>query len=184
MVVWKRLSNNLTPANTQNVPLPIRARAYSCLAAAYLQRGSVYEAGGRRITNIDAMYLAAQAADACAALGLTSPSVLQVGQVLQCAQYRSHEPPNLRFIRLENLWEAVDKRTAELSVPLTKQQTKVQRNPDAFLCSAGCGIEATSKSGLKQCAGPCSPATKPSYCSKECQRKVSIPHSRPSRNES
>ena len=49
------------------------------------------------------------------------------------------------------------------------------RRPKAYVCAAdGCGLEATSKTALMRCAGPCKLEDKPSYCSKECQRRVSI----------
>lgn len=128
----------------------------------------------RGILNIDSMYRAALAADAAVALGFTSPAVLDIARTLQRAKFRTNEPPFLRFFQLENLWDAVDKLTLECDTRINKQEEKVQKNSNAYRCAApGCGIEASSKSGLMRCAGPCSPNAKPAYCSKECQKKVS-----------
>ena len=171
MLIWMRLADTSLPDHMQNTPRSIRAKAYACMASVHFERGIVDTE--RRIWNIDSMYRAAFAANACAALGLTSPVVLYIGKTLERAKFRSQEPQHKRFRQLESLWEVVDKRTLEFDYQLNKREEKVQRNPNAYRCAApGCGIEATRKSGLMRCAGPCSPDVKTSYCSKDCQKKV------------
>lgn len=54
-----------------------------------------------------------------------------------------------------------------------EMREKEARNPNAYACALdGCPVKAISKAALKRCAGPCPDEVKPSYCSKECQRKV------------
>ena len=129
--------------------------------------------------NIDALYRAARCADECAALGLTTPTVLAVGQYVERAKPRcrvdrqgTYTDPD-RFIKLRSLWKVIDKRTTEFESKLKRTEVKAERNPNAYRCAAsGCGIEATSKTGLMRCAGACPVDDKPAYCSKECQRQV------------
>ncbi|KAI0089305.1 hypothetical protein BDY19DRAFT_136988 [Irpex rosettiformis] len=180
MVWWLKAAGNSTgnifsPQHTQ-VPRGIEARAWSCLSHGY-EDTSIDDDG---ITcNIDAMYRAAACADKACGLGLVTPSILMLGRKIE--RYREEIPTSgdprfrfdaPRFTELTYLWEAHHQRQEEYLAEIEKRETKVARRPDAYRCAApGCGIEATRKSGLKVCGGKCPVGRKPSYCSKECQKK-------------
>lgn len=90
------------------------------------------------------------------------------GPVLVNATYKD---PN-RFTKLDSMWEVVDKRTVEYNRSMQNLEAKVERTPNAYRCAfPGCPIVATSKSGLRRCAGPCPADCKPAYCDKDCQPK-------------
>ena len=72
-----------------------------------------------------------------------------------------------------DLWGAVLKRLRNLDGRQKAQERKADRRPNEYICAAlGCGIGASQRAGLRACAGGCPKELKPSYCSKECQRKV------------
>ena len=158
----------------------VRARAYSCLASVHYHRR--IEDGIPNSCNIDSLYRAAKRADECAALGLTTPTVLEIGQFIATVDLRGSVAPSdtysdtARFTKLIHLWEAIDKRAANFDRFVQNVQTKASANPNAYRCALpGCGIEATSKSGLMRCAGRCPKESKPAYCSKQCQIQVQSP---------
>lgn len=142
----------------------------------------------RRITqdnpdywNIDALYRAAKYADEACALGFVSSGVLDIGITIERAGFRRQEDCRFpqwsteRFERLTDLWRVVDRRKAEIQRKESKRQGKLKKDPNAYICAArGCGVEATHKAGLQRCSGKCRKEGKPAYCSKECQKKVSI----------
>lgn len=124
--------------------------------------------------NIDALVRAGTFANNAAALGLVSPTVLFVGKRLSDFGARSRAawkldwlyPPKLE--KLEFLWEALDRRDAEMAREMQARDKKVAKRPTAYRCAApGCGIVATRKAALLRCSGGCE--TKAHYCSKECQ---------------
>ena len=181
LVWWLRLADSTLPGHIPNVPRSLRARAFSCLAHA---QWDARIANGGQAWNIDSVYRACFFANGAAALGFTTPEVLAVAAGTERAGFRNKEDAQARFgpienlerfEKLEDLWEALDKRKAEVEREDARQAAKEAKNPNAYSCAAeGCGIEATSKSGLMRCAGPCPLATKPAYCSKECQRQVRV----------
>lgn len=154
----------------------VRARAWSCLA-----HGFGVDSHNRSGTtvNIDGVYRAAQCADEAAQLGFVSPATLCIADKIH--KYRT-VPNNFRlnsnapcFQELGFLWKAHEERMKEVEAEASERNAKTARRPAAYRCAAvGCGIEATSKSGLVRCSGKCPADVKPSYCSKECQRKVRI----------
>jgi hypothetical protein len=77
---------------------------------------------------------------------------------------------------------ALDARNAEIRAGKQKRDVKTSKSPNLCQCAAErCGIDATTKSGLSQCAGPCLPDIKPSFYSKDCQRAVRFCASNPVR---
>lgn len=129
--------------------------------------------------NIDIIYRAALCANAAASLGFVSPDVLQIANLVEMIGFRRAEDNKFkehsteRFEKLTDMWDALDKRKAALAREDAKQAEKVAEKPNLYICAAeGCGIEAKSKSGLSACGGKCPTIVKPSYCSKECQKKV------------
>lgn len=156
-------------------PRPIKARALSLQGRVHFD--SRFEK--KDAINIDNMYRAAVCANAAAALGFVSPDVLQVAQHVENIGFRRPEDNKFkehsteRFEKLTDLWEAWDRRKAMVQREEGKQAAKVEKQPNMYTCAAEhCGIESTSKSGLSACGGKCPPIAKPSYCSKECQKKV------------
>ncbi|KAJ7729106.1 hypothetical protein DFH07DRAFT_756952, partial [Mycena maculata] len=70
------------------------------------------------------------------------------------------------------LWLEYDKREAEMATEERKRLAKIAKAPNAYRCATeGCDIEATNKRTLLRCSGKCPGEYKPSYCSKECQKR-------------
>ena len=161
----------------QGVPLPLRARAFSSLASAWLDLANE---NAPRTLHIDRLYDAGNCANQAVALGLISPATLWVAARIQTVGFRRPQDNQFpeysteRFERLTDLWEAFDARTAEMAEEDSKREAKVSKDPLGYFCAAeDCGIVATKKSTLKRCGGGCPRAFKPSYCSKYCQTAVS-----------
>ena len=136
----------------------------------------------RGVLDIEAAYRAMEYANRCAGLGFVPPVVLRVAERMEFlglrnpAQSLVRLPPKVNvalFAQLESLWEAWNNRKEEIAREKEKREEKVGKRRNAYFCAAeGCGIEATKKSGLKTCSGPCPANVKPAYCSRECQVKV------------
>lgn len=168
------------PSSTSSpqVPRSLQARVWSCLAHAWDEKS--LDPDGITV-NIDSIYRAAECADIAAELGFVSPVTITLGTKITNMRARlPNSDPKLsldapRFKELHFFWKAHEDRMQEYEKELSKREVKTARRPAAYLCAAvGCGIEATSKSGLMRCSGKCPVDLKPSYCSKECQRKVRI----------
>ncbi|KAJ7198277.1 hypothetical protein GGX14DRAFT_470086 [Mycena pura] len=150
------------------------ARALSCAAFVHIE---LYNAARRRndlkLAN-DHLYAAAMYADVSICRGLVSPNALHVTSVLtrSATQYNHDIRNSPRYRVFKDLWRAMDKRDEELAKEDRKRSAKVAKAPNAYKCAAkGCGVEGTSKAALLRCGGQCPPEIKPSYCSKECQKK-------------
>lgn len=157
------------------VPRSLKARALS--VQAHIHFHNRFERKGA--INIDVVYRAAVCADAAAGLGFVSRDVLSVAQHVEAIGFRREEDNKFkehsteRFEQLAQLWAVWDRRKGVVEKERERQAEKVARAPQLYLCAAvDCGIESTSKSGLSSCGGKCPADVKPSYCSKECQRKV------------
>jgi len=162
-------------SSAPNIPRRIKARAHSCLAAAWFDQAT--EDPER--WNIDSLHRAGSNANEAVSLGLTGSGGLKVGFSIESQGFRRPEDnrfPGLntdRFERLTELWEAIDTHTADVERASAKGDGKVSKAPLKYVCSAeDCGIQATKKMGLLRCAGKCPVVFKPSYCSKECQKMV------------
>ena len=128
--------------------------------------------------NIDSVYRAAYLANECVSQGFVSPTTLVIG--LKTREMRDEgkwpEFNHERFTKLEALWDVVEKRYMDVEGKKQARDERVARAPRMYICAApGCGIEGTKKSALLQCSGTCPANIKPSYCSKECQKAVSLP---------
>lgn len=175
----------------ENVPIPLKARAYSLLARAWLD---LAHENAPDTLNIAYLSDAGECANEAAALGLISPAVLTVASRIEDLGFRRPEDNRFpehsteKFERLTDLWEVWDVRKAELAEENLKREVKVSKDPLSYFCAAeDCGIVATKKSALKRCGGGCPPAFKPSYCSKYCQvvdRKHHRPYCKPDATES
>ncbi|KAF7332979.1 MYND-type domain-containing protein [Mycena venus] len=150
------------------------AKALSCAAFVHIE---LYEAARRRndikLAN-DHLYAAAMYADASISRGLVSPNALWVTSVLtrSATQYNIDIRNSPRYRVFKDLWSAMDKREEEMAVEDRKRSAKVAKAPNSYKCAAkGCGMEGTSKTALLRCGGKCPAEVKPSYCSKECQKK-------------
>lgn len=162
----------------QDVPDPLKARAYSLLAKAWLDLAQEDAPGA---LNISYLADAGNSANGAAALGLISPAVLAVASKIETAGFRRPEDNKFpehsteKFERLTDLWEAWDARKEELAEQRSKREAKVSRDPLSYFCAAeDCGIIATKKSTLRRCGGGCPREFKPSYCSKYCQTAVRL----------
>ena len=163
-------------SHRQDVPVPLKARAYSLLARGWLELAQEDAPGA---LNISYLSDAGNCANEAAALGLISPAVLMVASRIETAGFRRPEDNKFpehsteRFERLVDLWEALDARRAELVEESLKREAKVSKDPLSYSCAAeDCGIVATKKSTLWRCGGECPREFKPSYCSKYCQTAV------------
>lgn len=176
LLVLKALTSQLS------TPRSIRARAYSILAHVHNEiRMNDHTKG--RVCNIDTVFRAADAANAAAGLGFVSPIIIVVAMFVEHSGLRRQSECTFtglsveRFEQLTDLWRVSDRRAVEVQMRREAREDKVSKAPNAYVCAtAGCGIEATRKSTLQQCAGKCRKEGKPSYCSKDCQRKVPSVH--------
>ncbi|KAI0630470.1 hypothetical protein C8Q77DRAFT_1133222 [Trametes polyzona] len=143
---------------------------------AFNRRDSLQAKGGDRA--LTALTFAVHHANQSTKLGLVSPIVLEVGLMMRevGAQLGVDLAQMSRTRLYRPLWRAITTRIEEIYEEERKKQSKVQRNPNEYVCAAeGCGVRAESRAALKSCAGKCPPDLKPHYCSKECQKRVSIP---------
>ena len=177
---WEQVTKRRIPGLSS----ALNARSLACVA--HVQWDVHADPDGT--WNIDAVYRACALADGVVQLGLISPIVLVIAQATENAGFRRWEdlkcelPPNSshganpdKFAMFTSLWEAADRRKDELQQKEARREEKHTKRPKAYVCAAdGCGLEATSKTALMRCAGPCKLEDKPSYCSKECQRRVSV----------
>ena len=159
-----------------DVPLSLKARAYSSLAKAWLD---LAHENSPESLNISYLSDAGNSANQAVALGLISPVTLAVASRIESLGFRRPEDNKFpehsteRFEQLTDLWEVWDARKAEVAEEDLKRETKVSKDPLSYFCAAeDCGIVATKKSTLRRCGGGCPPAFKPSYCSKDCQKAV------------
>ena len=167
----------------EDVPLSLKARAYSSLARGWFD---LAVENSPETLNIGYLYDAGNSANEAVALGLISPAVLMVASRIETAGFRRPEDNKFpeysteRFERLTDLWDALDARTAEMAEEKSKREVKVSKDPLSYFCAAeDCGIVATKKSTLWRCGGGCPMAFKPSYCSKYCQKAVRFPFQYP-----
>jgi hypothetical protein len=171
---WRKITDSTHPSYISSASRPIRTKALSCLANAFLERSNL----DPTTLQIDDLYRAGTHADACASYGLITPIVLSIGNRIETLGLRRqadcrYRTDTTRFEMLEFLWAAIEARNAEILSEKKKRDKKTSKAPNLYQCAAErCGIEATRKSGLLQCSGPCLPNVKPSYCSKDCQKAV------------
>jgi hypothetical protein len=177
MIWWGKIADPLHPERPPYVSRHIQTRALSCLASACRERSYM----GRDALQIDHLYRAGKLADMAGALGFMSPNMLGIaGRIEEVglrrqADCRFEGVDTTRYEKLDFLWRAYDAHRARISSKDRQRDTKATKAPNLYQCAAeGCGIEATSKSGLSKCSGPCLADVKPSYCCKECQRAVGL----------
>jgi len=160
----------------EDVPLSLKARAYSSLSRGWLDLANE---NYPETLNIGYLSDAGNSANQAVALGLISPVTLAVASRIESLGFRRTEDNQFpehsteRFEGLFDLWEAWDARKAEVAEEDLKREAKVSKDPLGYFCAAeDCGIVATKKSTLRRCGGGCPPVFKPSYCSKDCQKAV------------
>jgi len=181
----------LHPSSTPipNTSLLTIQRALSCAAHAYLNKylrildqaeairyleGFFGRSRGVELQPSEYLLVAAQYANASAALGFVSPAVTNIGRWVESVAEKSgrdmrNDP---RYRTLTHFWRAYEARMKELDAKERKRQLKRANAPNAYQCAAeGCPIEAATKAALGRCAGPCPAELKAHYCSKACQRK-------------
>jgi len=146
MTLWEKIVDNLKKPNS-----PGRTRdhavAASCLAHACWNEACPPGSTGLSLAGATkaTFYL-----EISVAYGLRSPNALFISNILRKMNLRDDEA----ISRATHLWNLFDERQVEQ-------------------CAAnGCGIQGGSKAALRRCGGKCPIELKPSYCSKECQRRV------------
>jgi hypothetical protein len=179
MIWWGKIGGPGNPDRPSYVSRHIQTKALSCLASAFLERSDMKSDGAA--LQLDDIYRAGKLADTAAGLGFVSPSMLGVAARIEQVGLRRQADckfegiKTTRYEELEFLWKAFEAHQARKNSKNQKREEKASKAPNLYRCAAEeCGIEATRKSGLLRCAGPCSLDIKPSYCCKECQRTVSF----------
>ncbi len=126
---------------------------------------------------LTSLALAARHANESVKLGLVSHAVLTVGLTLRDLGEGfgvdvSKLPEGATKFR--PLWREVARRVEEIYEEDRKSRQSLEQKDDGrFVCAAeGCDESREQKSALRSCAGKCPPDLKPSYCSKECQKKA------------
>ena len=127
---------------------------------------------------LTSLALAARHANESVRLGLVSHAALNVGLALREVGESvgvdvSRLPENAKEFR--PLWRAVAQRVEEIYADARKLRKEPEdKNPEGgFGCAAeGCSVRREQKAALRICAGKCPADLKPSYCSRECQKKV------------
>jgi hypothetical protein len=176
MIWWGKIADATHPEGPSHVSRHIQTRALSCLASAFRERSNM----DHNALQIDHLYRAGKLADMAAALGFVSPNILGIaGRIEEVGLRRQADcrfnVDTTRYGELEFLWSAFEAHRARMNSKDQQRDSKASKAPNLYRCAAeGCGIEATSKSGLSKCSGPCPTDVKPSYCSKECQITVGI----------
>ncbi|RPD73046.1 hypothetical protein L226DRAFT_489306 [Lentinus tigrinus ALCF2SS1-7] len=125
---------------------------------------------------LTSLALAAHHANESVKLGLVSHAVLTVGMTFRdigesCGVDVTMMPEGAKKFR--PLWREVARRVEEIYEQERKRrQPSEQKDGCGFACAAeGCDVRREQKSALRSCAGKCPTDLKPSYCSKECQKK-------------
>ncbi|KAI0796352.1 hypothetical protein BC629DRAFT_1439390 [Irpex lacteus] len=164
-------STNALSSVKADIPRGVEARAWSCLTHAYKELAKENDG---TTCNVDRMYRAASCAERACSLGFMSPIICGLANEIKRLnkEFPSPRDPKLsfdapRFRELTYLWEAHQR----IEEDNKAWEAKAAKRPEYSCAEPGCGTRATRKSGLKKCAGKCPLESKPSYCSKECQRK-------------
>lgn len=114
---------------------------------------------------------AAKHAVQSAELGLVSGIVLDFGLQFSVVSDGMRQVEVKPFASLLKAVEDHHRRRQEED---EKRDTKVANSAKAYICAVQeCLVQGLQKKALMACGGPCLPAVKPHYCSKECQKKVS-----------
>lgn len=162
ITLWTSIMD-ATPRASQTQQHAITA---ACLSHAYFE--SSYTPGDDAF-EYDPLSSAGVYAQISIELGLNCPKVLSIAQALAKTDLRTHRT----FRYFTGIWGLLDKRNSEIKAEEDKRNTKVTKTPLAYRCAAdGCGIEGKNKTALRRCSGKCPAEFKPSYCSKECQKRV------------
>lgn len=161
--------------NPLNVSRSMRGRGYALMAHLH------YMQHKPNTPNIDALFEAARWMNDAASIGFVPQLLLTLAGEIHdagfgiydhdCAEHSSTSRD--RFGQWEDMWKASFAASRESSRKTRRREMHVQENRNLYFCAAsGCGIEATHRACLSRCNGKCPANGKPSYCSKECQRKV------------
>lgn len=122
-----------------------------------------------------AMFNACSAANICVGLGFIPPVTLRIASWLATtkARYGVDVRQTDKFKELTHLWATHANYLSRLQLKETARLKRVAKAPHLYRCANdGCEIQATNKSALRRCGGPCPPERKPRYCCELCQRQV------------
>ncbi|GJE99800.1 zinc finger MYND domain-containing protein [Phanerochaete sordida] len=158
---------------------PLRGRACSLLAHAYLRLANYKENPADELPLIKHFVTAAHYANKAAKLGFWSLAMFLVGKTLTEGGYRRSsqdalaEPrdgqsleDSLRWVAgFAPFWDGFDRRQRGFM-----RRATLKPEDERIACTAGCGIVASRRSAMKKCAGRCPPHLKPVYCSRSCQQ--------------
>ena len=186
MEIFESLSGLDTPSVTQrggpphihnSTPL-LQNHAIAACAWNFLRAHFVTEHGGSLHAAQDAAFVqnAAFCADTLAARGFVPRVCIRVAAWLDtlrtCYGLDARTMPD--FAGLPCMWRAYDGYRVWCARRETAREEKVRGREHEYGCAApGCGIQATHRRALRRCGGRCPQESKPRYCSKSCQTKVS-----------
>ncbi|KAJ7645819.1 hypothetical protein B0H17DRAFT_1215856 [Mycena rosella] len=142
----------------------MKSIAHSLLIDWYVQAFEDGQSAARYV------HAAAHSADEAVRLasGLSSPAVLFFARhVLE-----KHASVAVElYAQYKHVWEAKDRREAEMAKANNKATLKRMKQPNRYMCAnVDCPVSSDSGHMLQQCAGKCDQDKKPSYCGKDCQR--------------
>ncbi|KAI0701110.1 hypothetical protein C8T65DRAFT_579815, partial [Cerioporus squamosus] len=162
------------PHINNSTPL-LRHRALAACAWVYFEGHFSLPTGGsmHAITTHPVMENAAAAADVC----VREDWHPRIANWLNSLRYRYpglRNPPMRRVSEMSHLWSAYLAYKERRLKAQAKEWFEVEAVRNVYLCTAeGCHIQAIHKNAFRACGGNCPPETKPHYCSKLCQEKVS-----------
>ena len=108
-------------------------------------------------------------ADQAARLGSRCYQIITAARYIiekaqQCGEPDPRNAPRGRFVRFVDMWRVLEE--------WERAQEKVR--PERYQCGdKSCGNTTLKGGNLKKCGGACPEEIKPSYCSKQCQIRVS-----------
>ncbi|KAJ7141860.1 hypothetical protein C8R43DRAFT_584233 [Mycena crocata] len=116
------------------------------------------------------LHAAANSADEAVRLagGVASPAVLFFA--MYGLQRYAEKVPEL-WMQYKNVWDAKDKRDAEMAKADKEATLKRMKAPNRYKCAhVDCPVSSDTGRMLSKCSGKCDQDKKPSYCGKDCQR--------------
>ncbi len=126
-------------------------------------------------TKCSAMFNACSSANICVGLGFIPPVALRIASWLATtkARFGVDVRETDKFKELTHLWATHANYLSRLQLKETARLKRVAKAPHLYRCANdGCEIQATNKSALRRCGGPCPLERKPRYCCELCQRQV------------
>ncbi len=171
------------PGPMQNVTPQVRNRAIGLTAWLYfnlyfllpdMHSGTLYAA-----TKYGSLCNAVCLANESVGYGHIPPIVIRVASWIMVLKAKYgvdlRKQGMLSEWRWPYLWKAYDEYLVLQRSKEAERLARISRAPNQYRCAAdGCGIQVEHRKYLVKCRGNCPPETKPHYCSRDCQTRVSV----------